>query len=105
MANNDQIKTKLKVVNSKGFGWVLMDVLDIIAEDLGIEPGEDESIGTVVKKYMGMLRAMYKKQEKVEDIKSKQIDIESVIIELRLEKLAEISKPIKNDTDNNRIQQ
>lgn len=97
--SNDNIKAKLKILNMRGSGWLIADLLSLISDDLGIEPDEGEDIGSVVKKYIQELRKKYKKEMVVDSIRSKQIDIETAIIELRMEKLAEICKPIENGTE------
>ena len=92
MVNNAQLKIKLKLLGTKGINWVIVDLIDLISEDLDFYQEEDDDLAKLTRKYINRLKTNYQKQLKVDDIISKQTDLEDLITICKLEEYAQTTK-------------
>ncbi len=77
-------KQKLDAISTTGIPKVIYDIIVLYREDiLGMPSLEDEVYALIVAEVIKVLKGEYRKQLKSMDVASKQIDLETAIMEMK----------------------
>ena len=77
--NQNQVKQKLKALNTSACQQIICDLLQEIDIQIGLEPGTPEEYGVGAKALIGLLRGQYKRCLQVESVRVHQVTLEEAI--------------------------